>query len=79
MGHATSVPGDLVARGRIWSRREKLIERAKYGTVCRYGELEEIMGSEIPALPALEMPHALEDGEEGVENATEGPCEVRRG
>lgn len=52
------------AMTRIWSRREKLIERVKHGTVCMYGELEGIMGSEIPALPALEMPHALGAGEE---------------
>ncbi len=42
---------------RTWSRREKLIERVTHGTVGRYGELEGIMGSEIPSLPALEMPH----------------------
>ncbi len=56
------------AMTRIWSRREKLIERVKHGTVCMYGELEGIMGSEIPALPALEMPHALEEGEDDEES-----------
>jgi hypothetical protein len=29
-----------------------------------YSELEGIMGPEIPALPALEMPYALGNGEE---------------
>ena len=52
---------DLVACRRIWSRREKLIERVKYGRVCMYGELEGIMGSGIPALPALEMSHGSEN------------------
>jgi hypothetical protein len=48
---------------RIWSRREKLIERVKHGTVVMYSELEGIMGPEIPALPALEMPYALQGDE----------------
>lgn len=52
------------AMERIWSRREKLIERVKHGTVVMYSELEGIMGPEIPALPALEMPYALGNGEE---------------
>lgn len=52
------------AMERIWARREKLIERVKHGTVVMYGELEGIMGSAIPALPALEMPYALEAGED---------------
>ncbi len=56
------------AMTRIWARREKLIERVKHGTVCMYGELEGIMGSEIPALPALEMPYALGEGEEDEES-----------
>jgi hypothetical protein len=43
-------------------RREKLIERVKHGTTRMYGELEGIMGSEIPALPALEMPYAPGEG-----------------
>jgi hypothetical protein len=49
---------------RIWARREKLIERVKNGTTRMYGELEGIMGSEIPALPALEMPYTLGEGTE---------------
>jgi hypothetical protein len=49
---------------RIWSRREKLIERVKHGTVVMYSELEGIMGSAIPSLPALELPCALGEGEE---------------
>jgi len=52
------------AMERIWARREKLIERVKRGTVRMYGELEGIMGTEIPALPALEMPYALGTGVE---------------
>jgi hypothetical protein len=44
-------------------QREKLIERVKHGTVVMYSELEGIMGSAIPSLPALEMPYALENGE----------------
>ena len=51
------------AMERIWSRREKLIERVKHGTVVMYSELEGIMGPEIPALPALEMPYALQGDE----------------
>jgi hypothetical protein len=50
------------AMERIWARREKLIERVKHGTTRMYGELEGIMGSEIPALPALEMPYAPGEG-----------------
>jgi hypothetical protein len=45
-------------------RREKLIERVKNGTTRMYGELEGIMGSEIPALPALDMPYTLGEGAE---------------
>ena len=41
----------------LW--REKLVERVKHGTVRMYGELEGIMGSAIPTLPALEAPYAL--------------------
>jgi hypothetical protein len=52
------------AMERIWARREKLIERVKNGTTRMYGELEGIMGSEIPALPALEMPYTLGEGTE---------------
>ena len=54
----------MVARGRMQSRREKPIERMKHGRVCRFGELEGIMGSGTPALPALAIPHALKEGEE---------------
>ncbi len=36
------------------------------------GELEGIMSSEVPALPALEMPHALEEGEEKDQVPTAG-------
>jgi len=52
------------AMERIWARREKLIERVKHGTVVMYSELEGIMGSAIPSLPALEMPYSLGEGEE---------------
>jgi len=52
------------AMARIWTRRSKLIERVKYGTITMYGELEGIMGSEIPALPALEMPYSLDAGDD---------------
>ncbi len=52
------------AMERIWARREKLIERVKHGTVVMYGELEGIMGSAIPALPALEAPYSLGEGED---------------
>ncbi len=40
------------------SWRAKLIERVKHGTVCVYGELEGIMGSEIPALPTRDRSHS---------------------
>ena len=52
------------AMERIWARREKLIERVKHGTVVMYSELEGIMGSAIPSLPALELPYALGEGED---------------
>ena len=55
------------AMERIWARREKLIERVKNGTTRMYGELEGIMGSEIPALPALDMPYSLGNGGEEAE------------
>ena len=44
---------------RAWARREKLIDRVQHGTATMYGQLEGIVGSEIAALPALEMPYAL--------------------
>lgn len=56
---AKPLSGDLVAGGRVRSKREKLIEREKHGPVCMHGELEGIMGSWIPAPPPLITPHAL--------------------
>ena len=55
------------AMTRIWAKREKLIDRVKNGTVTMYGELEGIMGSALPSLPALEMPMARQEGGEDAE------------
>jgi hypothetical protein len=55
------------AMTRIWAKREKLVDRVKNGTVTMYGELEGIMGSALPSLPALDMPLTLQEGGEDAE------------
>jgi hypothetical protein len=49
---------------RIWSEREKQIERVIANTAGMYGEVRGIVGSTVPPVPALELEAAsgrLED------------------
>ena len=47
------------AMERQWDQREKQIERVIKNTVGLYGDMQGIIGGQIPAIPALE----LDDGE----------------
>ena len=47
---------------RLWSKREKQIERASGSASGLYGDLQGIVGGTIPELEALRLP-ALEEGE----------------
>ena len=40
---------------RIWKQREKEIERVVKNTVGLYGDMQGIIGGQIPAIPALEL------------------------
>jgi hypothetical protein len=43
------------AMERIWKQREKEIERVVKNTVGLYGDMQGIIGGQIPAIPALEL------------------------
>jgi hypothetical protein len=51
------------AMERIWKEREKQLERVLANTAGMYGEVRGILGSSVPAVPALELDAAglLED------------------
>jgi hypothetical protein len=40
---------------RHWKQREKEIERVVKNTVGLYGDMQGIIGGQIPAIPALEL------------------------
>lgn len=46
---------ERTAMQRIWSEREKQIERVLANTAGMYGEVRGILGSSVPAVPALEL------------------------
>ena len=56
---------DLIAEKRainkVWSKREKQIERVMLGAAGLHGDLEAIVGSALPGVRALELPGAGED------------------
>ena len=54
------------AMERHWKQREKEIERVVKNTVGLYGDMQGIIGGQIPAIPALEL-----DGEEPKQIADE--------
>ena len=41
-----------------WKEREKQIERVIKNTVCLYGDMQGIIGGQIPVIPALELDDA---------------------
>jgi len=43
------------AMERHWKQREKKIERVVKNTVGLYGDMQGIIGGQIPAIPALEL------------------------
>jgi len=43
------------AMERIWKQREKEIERVIKNTAGLYGDMQGIIGGQIPAIPALEL------------------------
>jgi hypothetical protein len=43
------------AMERHWKQREKEIERVIKNTVGLYGDMQGIIGGQIPAIPALEL------------------------
>jgi hypothetical protein len=43
------------AMERHWKQREKEIERVDKNTVGLYGDMQGIIGAQIPAIPALEL------------------------
>jgi hypothetical protein len=45
------------AMERIWKQREKEIERVVKNTVGLYGDMQGIIGGQIPTIPALELDH----------------------
>ena len=46
---------ERVAMERIWKERERQIERVLANTAGMYGEVRGIVGSSLPAVPALEL------------------------
>ena len=54
-----------------WKQREKKIERVVKSTVGLYGDMQGIIGGQIPAIPTLELEgdtvRELPDGAAGVE------------
>src|SRR4030067_73259 len=45
------------AMERIWKQREKEIRRVIKNTAGLYGDMQGIIGGQIPAIPALELDH----------------------
>jgi len=43
------------AMGKQWKEREKQIERVVKNTVGLYGDMQGIIGGQIPEIPALEL------------------------
>ncbi|MBW3538268.1 DUF2130 domain-containing protein [Candidatus Parcubacteria bacterium] len=71
-----SLQGDLAAEKRamqrIWSKREKEIERVIMGTSGMYGDLQGIIGGSLPAIQSLELPGG--DGGEADEDKPRQPA-----
>ncbi|PIQ77870.1 hypothetical protein COV81_05905 [Candidatus Peregrinibacteria bacterium CG11_big_fil_rev_8_21_14_0_20_41_10] len=61
----TGMKGDLETEKRsmqrIWSKREKEIERVVMSTTGMYGDLQGIVGASLPAIKSLELPSGDED------------------
>jgi hypothetical protein len=49
---------------RIWSKREKEIERVITGTSCMYGDLQGIIGGSLPNIEQLELDDGLDELQE---------------
>jgi len=49
---------------RIWSKREKEIDRVVLNTSGFYGDLQGIIGASLPTIQSLELPEGEENGEE---------------
>jgi len=60
------------AMERHWKQREKQIERVVKNTVGLYGDMQGIIGGQIPAIPALEL------DDETTKQLTEGSDTERR-
>lgn len=46
---------------RIWSKREKEIERIMFSTTNFYGDVQGIIGAALPTVPALELDSAIDE------------------
>jgi hypothetical protein len=46
---------------RIWSKREKEIERIMFSTTNFYGDVQGIIGASLPTVPALDLADAEEE------------------
>lgn len=51
------------AMRRIWAKRDKEIERITTNTIGMYGDMQGLIGSSMPSLPALELTAIVEDEE----------------
>ena len=51
----TGLNRERTAMERIWKEREKQIERVLANTAGMYGEVRGMVGSSLPAVPALEL------------------------
>ena len=51
------------AMARIWTKREKQIERVIANTAGMYGDMQGIIGASLPEIKSLEMDTSLPDGE----------------
>lgn len=61
-----AMQGDLasekMALQRIWSKREKQLERALHNTASLYGDLQGIIGASMPTIEGLAFPRIEADG-----------------
>ena len=48
---------EKIAMNRIWSQREKVIEKVLINTSQFYGSVKGIAGSAIPMISVLDLPH----------------------
>lgn len=63
----TDLAAEKRAMQRIWTKREKEIERVIMGTSGMYGDLQGIIGASLPTIQSLELPSG--EGEEEEEDA----------